>query len=236
MVYLLVHGAFHGGWCWKRVAAHLRGAGHEVFTPALTGLGERSHLLHREVGVDTHIEDVVRLIEFENLERVILVGHSYAGLVITGSAERLRERLRHLVYLDGYIPNDNQSFFDNAAPQIADQLRELARTKGQGWQVPPAWSAEVLGISDPIDAQWVNSKQTPQSLKTFEQPVRLPLRVAQSLPRTFIYCSSEPTAPYFLPFAQRAKVDGWRYREIPTCHEAMVTAPRELAELLLELG
>ena len=102
--FVLVHGAWHGGWCWKKVAPLLRSAGHEVYTPTLTGLGERDHLLTRDIGLDTHIQDIVNVLEYEELTQVVLVGHSYGGMVVTGVAERAHERLRQLVYLDAATP------------------------------------------------------------------------------------------------------------------------------------
>src|SRR4029450_13175141 len=135
--YLLVHGGWVGGWIWNRVAPILRKAGHDVFTPTLTGLGERAHLANPDIDLATHIQDVVSVLEFEDLKRVVLVGHSYGGMVITGVAERTAERLNHLVYLDAFVPRDGQSVADLVSPELAASFEEGVRLSGDGWRIPP---------------------------------------------------------------------------------------------------
>ena len=231
--YVLVHGAWHGGWCWKKVVPLLRTAGHEVYTPTLTGLGERAHLLSPTITLDTHILDVVNVLEYEELLDVVLVGHSYAGAVITGVADRAASRLAHLVYLDAFIPADGERLLDLMLPERRATFLEQVRTSGEGWQVPPQ-PLEVFGVTDETDLRWAGAKVGPHPLKTFEQPVRADNPVAASLPRTYIWCSGFPG---FARFAERTRTDpGWRYRELATGHDAMITAPRELAGLLLEAG
>lgn len=233
--YLLVHGGWHGGWCWRRVTSILREAGHEVFTPTLTGLGERSHLLSPGVSLDTHIEDVMGVLEYEDLREVILVGHSYAGIIITAVADRAAGRLAHLVYLDAFVPQDGQSLTDVIGQDFASAFRERVRAEGEGWRLPPL-PLEVLGITEEADKLWMAPKLVDQPFKAFSQPVRLSDEGAVGrLPRTFVYCNNPAIGPYD-QFAEKARREGWRYREIATGHFPMVTAPRRTADLLLELA
>ena len=225
--FVLVHGGWAGGWQWWEVASLLRAAGHEVFTPTLTGLGERVHLASPNVGLDTHIQDILMVLEYEELRDVILVGYSYSGMVITGVAERAPERLAHLVYLDAYVPRDGESLLDMLGPDAAAFIEQAAQAYGDGWRIP----------HDPPDAP----RRTPHPLKTGQQPVSLTNPSAAALPRTFIYCTQDKEAmgPVGAPItqaAERARSDGrWRYRELQTGHSPWETAPRELASLLLEV-
>ena len=155
--FLLVHGGWAGGWHWREVASLLRAAGHEVFTPTLTGLGERVHLASPDVGLDTHIQDILMVLEYEELRDVILIGYSYSGMVITGVAERAADRLAHLVYLDAYVPRDGESLLDMLGPDAAAFIEQAAQAYGDGWRIP----------HDPPDAP----RRTPHPLKTGQQPV-----------------------------------------------------------------
>jgi pimeloyl-ACP methyl ester carboxylesterase len=231
--YLLVHGAWSGGWIWSRVAPILRKARHDVFTPTLTGLGERAHLANPDIDLSTHIQDVVAILECEDLQRVVLVGHSYGGMVITGVAERTAERLSHLVYLDAFVPQDGQSLADLVSPDLAASFEEGVRLNGDGWRIPPPppdWS----GVTDEADQRWIQSRLTPQPIKTMFEPVRLSNPEAAELPRTYVYCNN-PAMGLFDRFASRARAEGWRYQVLSTCHAANVTAPNQVADLLLEL-
>ena len=134
--YVLVHAAWHGGWCWKKVAPLLRARGHEVHTPTLTGLGDRAHLINQEIGLETHIQDVVNVLEYEDLNRVILVGHSSSGAVVTGVAERAQERLAHVVYLDAFVPDDGQSLMDLIPPDRRQGMEQRVQAEGKGWLLP----------------------------------------------------------------------------------------------------
>ena len=234
--YLLVHGGWHGGWCWRRVAEILRTAGHEVFTPTLTGLGERAHLLNPEIDLETHIQDVVGVLKWEDLRDVILVGHSYAGMIITAVAEHAAERLAHLVYLDAFVPKDGEALTDLIGPEFLATFTERVRAEGEGWRLPPL-PLEVLGITEEADKQWMQPKLVDQPFKSFTQPVHLGGgEAAGQLPRTFIYCNQPAIGPYD-QFAERARAEtGWRYREIATGHFPMVTAPQRTADRLLELA
>jgi pimeloyl-ACP methyl ester carboxylesterase len=236
--YVLVHGAWHGGWCWSRVARRLRAAGHEVHTPTLTGLGERAHLLTPEVGLDTHVRDVTAVLEYEDLHQVVLVGHSYAGSVIGGVAEVAAERLGRLVYLDGFVPADGESVFDHFPADYRDRFRTLAAEQGDGWRIPAVPTLlDAWGITDAADRQWVGSLISDFPLRCFEQPARLPRDAAATLPRTYVAATAYPAAAaVFAPQADRARREGWPYHELATGHDAMVSLPGPLTEILLDEG
>jgi pimeloyl-ACP methyl ester carboxylesterase len=167
--FVLVHGAWFGGWCWQKVIPFLEAAGHEVYAPTHTGLAERASELSPEVGLDTHIQDVVGLLEERNLHGVILVGHSYGGMVITGVVDQVPERIAHLIYLDTFVPRDGESMA-NISSIVIWILRKKAQAHGDGWRVD---SHGTYGVTTEPDRSWVRSKVTPQSLKTFEQPLHL---------------------------------------------------------------
>ncbi|MGH9495309.1 MAG: alpha/beta fold hydrolase, partial [Candidatus Sulfotelmatobacter sp.] len=156
--YVLVHGAWHGSWCWKRVRKALQAQGHEVFTPTLTGIGERSHLLSLQVNLDTHIDDVVNLIRWEELSNVVLCGHSYGGAVVSGVADRIPERIGALVYLDAFLLEADQSVHDEVPPEQKNMQLEGARVHGEGWKVPPI-PAGVFKVNAK-DVAWVDSQCT----------------------------------------------------------------------------
>ena len=234
--YLLVHGAWHGGWCWKRVSPLLRAEGHEVFTPTLTGLGEREHLMSADIGLDTHIRDVLGVLEYEDLHDVILVGHSYGGMVITGAADKAAERIAHLVYLDAFVPEDGKALVDYQPPEFLQMFRERTRTEGEGFKLPCVIPAEAFGLTNEQDLAWVRPRLNPHPLKTKLDAVRLANPKAAQIPRTFVYCNNPAVGP-FGQFAERLKKDeSWRYVELPTGHDSMITAPKDVAALLLKLA
>jgi pimeloyl-ACP methyl ester carboxylesterase len=230
--FVLVHGAWHGGWCWVRVARLLRDAAHEVYTPSLTGLGDRAHLARPEIDLETHVQDVAAVLEAEELRHVILVGHSYAGMVITGVAARAASRIGHLVYLDAFVPEAGKALFDYTGPR-AEAVRETARTQGEGWKVPPL-PPEALGVTSQRDREWLQRRLVPQPLRTFEQP--LAAAGGDKLKRVYLYCSSPAMGP-FAQFAERLRDDRkWQYHELKTGHDAMLTASGEVAKILLGLA
>jgi pimeloyl-ACP methyl ester carboxylesterase len=229
--FVLVHGAWHGGWCWQRVSRLLRAAGHAVFAPTLTGLGERVHLAHAGVGLETHIQDIVNVLEYEDLHQVVLVGHSYGGMVITGVAEQAAEQLAHLVYLDAFLPDDGQCLLDLLPEALVRQLRQQVTETGDGWRLRPA--PGNFGVTVAADQAWLQAKVVDQPFATFEQPVRCRNAAASALPRTYILCTSPAS---FAWAAEPVRADSrWRYRELHTGHDAMVTEPEELTRLLLEV-
>jgi pimeloyl-ACP methyl ester carboxylesterase len=232
--FVLVHGGRHGGWCWRRVAHRLREAGHEVYVPTLTGLGERSHLLHPGIGLETHVQDLVGVFEFEDLEHAVLVAHSYGGAVASGAMERIGGRVRSLVHVDAHMPRTGESVFDLIGPDRAAEMTALADARGEGWFVPTS-DASAYGVSDPADVAWVNGKTTAQPLKTYRDPVGSTER-AWASPGMYIECLRSPTWPALLERArERSARDGrFHYRRLDAVHDAMVTAPAALTGLLLE--
>jgi pimeloyl-ACP methyl ester carboxylesterase len=222
--HVLVHGAWHGSWCWKRVRSVLQAQGHEVFTPTLTGVGERSHLLSPQVDLRTHTLDVINLIRWEGLDDVVLVGHSYGGFVASGVADALPERIRSLVFLDAFVPEDGKRLVDYA-PIAPGQLDD-------GWKVKPI-SAEAFGVN-PADRDWVDRQCTPQSLACFEQPIELTGRLGQVQHVDYIFANAwgGGHSP-FTQFYRAAKARGWRAHEIACGHDAMIDEPAALAELLV---
>lgn len=236
--FLLIHGAWHSGRCWERVVPLLEAAGHRVFAPSLTGYGDKAHLLGPEVGLDTHVDDVVGLIAGENLSDVVLVGHSYAGLVISSAAHRIPERIA-LVYLDAMVPEDGESAVD--VHPVTQRLIELAEKSESGWRVPPMPEQPaplgLFGVTDPADVAWLHGMLSDQPVRCLRQPVRLGNPAADAIPRTHIHnVGAMPTGitrrpvPPIQPNGTAAQV--W---ELPTGHDCMITMPTELSELLLKL-
>jgi pimeloyl-ACP methyl ester carboxylesterase len=238
--YVLVHGAFHGGWCWRKLTPLLRAAGHEVHAPTLTGLGERSHLASPDVGLDTWVQDVVNVLEYEDLRDVVLVGHSMGGHVIPGVADQAPERLAHLAYLDadsGVYAADGWSYLDvrNAARRArGDELVGAGPGGDVDWQTRVERMLDDWQIVDPADRRWMAERLVSFPGKTGTDPLRLPSGRGQTLPRTFILCTRAAWGPDRVHPAQRAP--GWRFRELDSGHDPMITAPRELADLLLEVA
>ena len=233
-MFVIVHGALGGAWSWNRfVAPPLRKAGHDVRTVTLTGLGERVHLASPEIDLDTHIQDVVNVLFYEDLNEVVLVGHSYGGMVITGVADRVPDRLSQLVYLDAAVPADAQGLSDQWNPEQRRQLLERVEREGDGWKIMPG----PMQADDPPEiVAWAAPRRNPQPIKTFTQPIRL-TRGETTLPRAFVYCAGgkEPNSPA----AERARMiqadQRWRYFELPSGHNLQYSAPRETAEILLKL-
>ena len=233
--FVLVHGAWHGGWCWVRVAERLQAAGHRVFTPTLTGLGDRAHLLSPDVGLDTFIEDVVGTLETGGLTDTILVGHSFGGVPITGAADRMPDRIAQLVYLDAMLPQDGRSVFDLVAPELAAERRRQAQATSGVLALPPP-PASAFGVKAPADVEWLERRLRPQPLRGYEDRLRLRHPFGNGLTITYIACTEPPYA-LLLPIHEYARRQpGWRYLELATGHDAMVTAPAELAEILIEIA
>jgi pimeloyl-ACP methyl ester carboxylesterase len=229
--FVIVHGAWSGAHAWRWVRPLLRSGGHEVFTPALTGLGERSHLASAQVDLDTHVRDMVGVLEYEDLREVVLVGHSYGGMVISGVGDRVPERLAQLVYLDAEVPMDGQSELDVLPPQERAGYEEAARSKGQGWQIPPPLPEDL----DPR-VRWVMVRMVPQPLATFAQPLRLRNPADPQVLRAYVLCTAGKEGQELPGYVQRARSDpGWRFVELAAGHSAHATAPRELADVLVQL-
>jgi len=207
--FVLVHGAWHGGWCWSRVTDRLRAAGHQVFTPTQTGLGERKHLLSKDITLDTFTKDIVNVIEAEELSNVVLVGHSFGGLAISGAADAMPDRIRHLVYLDSLMVEGGKSPFDNLPPDIVAARRKAAEETSGGLSLPAPPPA-AFGISDAKDGP-----------------------VGNNLPRTYSACTNPSYAALEGSRKWVKAQQGWRWAEIATGHDAMVMAPEELTRMLI---
>jgi pimeloyl-ACP methyl ester carboxylesterase len=231
--FVLIHGAWHGGWCWQRVAPRLRAAGHEVYTPTLTGLGERAHLASPAIDLETHVTDVLAVLSYEDLHDAILVGHSYGGAVATIVTDRVPDRIARLVYLDAPIPTAGQCLLDVLNPAQAAAFRASAARDGDGWRFAPNAPA-ALGLDDPADVAWAGPRLTPQPLATFTQPVRL-TGAGSGVPRAYVFCAPARPGSRLPEFAAQALAAGWRYQEITTGHDAMISEPAETATALLAL-
>lgn len=230
--FVLVHGAWHGGWCWKRVRRALQAQGHEVFTPTLTGLADRSHLLTPEVNLETHILDVVSLLRWEELTDVVLCGHSYGGAVVSGVADRVPERLRALVYLDAFVPEDGESLADHRGD---DTRRPSAPAAGNtaGTPTVPPYSAEMFGVN-PADRAWVDRLLTPQPLACFLHPLRLTGGIDQIRSVTYILATAYAHGSPMQRFYDKAQSKGWHTHTIACGHDVMIDRPEELVQMLLD--
>ncbi len=228
--YVLVHGGFHGGWCWTRVAECLRAAGHRVHTPTLTGLGERAHLLSPTVGLSTHIQDVLGVIRWERLDDVVLCGHSYGGMVVTGVADAEPARIGSLVYADAFVPESGQSLLDLLGPDRSAAMVANAVEHGDGWRVRPP-SASGYDIADAADRAWVEGLLTPHPLRSCTEPLEL-IRPAPKR-RVFI-CATGYHRSDFREFAARVRpTPQWVVHDVACGHDLMVDAPDRVAEILL---
>jgi len=230
--FVLVHGAWHGGWCYKRVAQQLRKAGHEVYTPTLTGLGERAHLMSRAVNLDTHVQDILNVIRWEELSDIVLCGHSYGGMVISGVAEKAPEKIHSLVYLDAFLPANGQSLLEMVAPEMRDSFRDDAKRNGEGYLLTPL-PAELFKLNEE-NAAWVNKMCVKHPLACFEQKIALSGAIGRVPKRTFILAAGWGPPQPFVPIAERLKGDkAWNLVSVPCGHDVMIDMPKELAELLV---
>jgi pimeloyl-ACP methyl ester carboxylesterase len=230
--FVVAHGAWSAGWAWKKMRPLMRAAGHELWTPTYTGLGERAHLGHADVSLDTHIQDVVAVLETEDLNDVILIGHSYGGMVATGVADRARARIRHLVYLDAFAPRDGQAVFDLVPPDIAAKMRAGAAASPSGFGIP---SNPMPSDTAPEDVAWASTRRLPQPVKAFSTKLRL--SAEPTMPRTYIYAKKAGIGDTFRQFAERAKHEKWRHCfEIESSHNPHITTPQALLALLTEIA
>src|SRR5437773_7542923 len=222
--FVLVHGAWHGGWCYARVAALLRARGHTVFTPTLTGQGERAHLMSGAINLSTHIEDVLGVFHYERLSDVVLAGHSYGGMVITGVADRIPERVRALAYLDAFIPADGQSLFDINIP--ANTQRFLAQAGTSGGLTVPAPSAAYFGVNA-ADAVTVDALATPFPLGCFTEKLKLTGVYRSVSKHLYVHGTVLPRASPFRVFYERAKAAGWSAHALACGHDVMLDEPEK---------
>lgn len=229
--FVLVHGAWHGAWCWKRILPGLWKAGHRAFAVTLTGTGERACQLSPDITLRTHIDDVAAVIEAEELQQAIVVGHSYGGMVITGVADRMPQRIGHLVYLDAVVPLPGESWSSGHPAQTQAQRREAIAATGS---IPPA-DPSLFGLSGE-DAQWVARRQTSHPGGVYDDRLHFDAARIAALPRTFIDCNA-PALATIAPMRERVRQQpGWQVHEIATGHDAMISAPDELLRLLLAMA
>jgi pimeloyl-ACP methyl ester carboxylesterase len=228
--FVLVHGAWHGGWCWRRVADRLHSAGHVVFTPTLTGLGERSHLMRAGIDVTTHVTDVVNLMTWERLTDVVLCGHSYGGFVISGVAERMPAAIRSIVFLDAFVPKNGESPRDLTGPAVQEGFSAALQRGDLG--MPPR-SAAAFGVNE-ADRAWVDSLCVPQPVATFSEKIVLSGARDRIARKSYVRAASYAN-PGFDRALAAAKADpSWRTYEVSCGHDVMVDRPDELTEILLE--
>ena len=230
--FVLVHGAWHGGWCWQRVATLLRREGHSVFTPTLTGLGERSHLLGPGVDLATHISDVVNVFKWERLERVVLCGHSYGGMVISGVAEQMEAAIGTIVFLDAFVPQNGQALFD--ATSAATRERILTAAANNEIAVSPP-AAKFFHVNEQ-DQAWVDALCGPHPIKTLTDKIALSGARERIARKAYVRAQKYPN-PAFDKAYETLKADpAWRTYGLPCGHDVMVDMPERLAEILLEVA
>ncbi len=231
--FLVAHGAWSAGWAWKKMRPLMRARGHEIITPTCTGVGERAHLASPEVSLDTHIADMLGVIEYEDLRDFILIGHSYGGMVATGVADRAAGRISQLVYLDAFVPRDGESMFSLQPPAARARLQEKANSAGEGWRVP----ANPMPPDTPqSDVDWALPRRCMQPLRTFDQPLRLSGAV-ETLRRTYIYCTRPAPGDVFRRFYERARTEpGWQHFSIDASHNPHITAPEVFAAMLEQIA
>lgn len=230
--FILIHGMWHGGWCWDRLSALLRNARHNIYALTLAGLAERADIHSDSIDLNTHVQEIVDLIESQNLRDVILVGHSSGGFMAHVIADRIPERIAHIVNLDGMLPENGKSLADLIG-ETWDFFKKKATESGDEWWCPPIleWTFGVSGA----DLEWAQSKLTPHPLKTLMTPVALENPRARSIPSTFILCSDGMTDEEVVAEEKKFRGMGMNFRSLPTGHDAMITMPKELTKILIEL-
>jgi pimeloyl-ACP methyl ester carboxylesterase len=230
--FVLVHGAWHGGWCWRRVADLLEKQGHKVFAPTLTGLGERSHLMSKDIRLATHVTDVVNLMRWEDLSDVVLCGHSYAGVVVSGVAEQMEGKISSIVFLDAFVPDNGEALADITGQATLDLLRAAKERGDIG--IPPRTAAS-FNVNEK-DRAWVDAMCVPQPIETFTDKVKLTGARERIGKKAYILAMNNAN-PGFAKALARAKADkSWRTYEVPCGHDVMVDMPERLTEILLEVA
>jgi pimeloyl-ACP methyl ester carboxylesterase len=229
---LLVHGAWHGGWCWRRVSDLLAGEGHKVLAPTMTGLGERSHLMGRDINLATHIADIVNVIRWERLSDIVLVGHSYGGVVISGVAEAMRDNIASLVFLDAFVPESGDCLAEKASPAVRAVVAEAVN---KGAPALPPVPAAVFCVNEQ-DRAWVDAMCTPQPVATFTDRIALTGARDRIAKRAYIRASGYPSASFDAARAKLKASPDWRVYDMPCGHDAMVDMPDRLAEILIEVA
>jgi pimeloyl-ACP methyl ester carboxylesterase len=230
--YVLVHGAWHGGWCWRRVADLLEAKGHKVYAPSLTGVADRSHLLSKSITLDTHILDVANLMEWEDLQNVVLCGHSYGGWPISGVAEKQEKRIGSIIYLDAFLPNNGQKVLDTNTP---DRKKSVLEGIEKGELARPGPSAAAFFVNEK-DRTWVNAKMTPQPIGVSTQPLVLTGARDRITKKAYVRARKYPQ-PDFDRWYEQCKADAsWKVFDLNCGHDAMIDAPSDVAEILMSMS
>lgn len=229
--FVLVHGAWHGAWCWERVAQRLRQQGHRVYAITLTGLADRSHLMSESITLDTHIADIVNLFKWEDIDQAVLVAHSYGGWPVSGALEQIHGSVSSVIYLDSFVPQDGQSGADLVSPGLR-KLLDDAMAQGQVARNPP--KAEVFVFERPEDAAWVDSKMTPQPNRVALQKIRLTGGREKVGRKTYIRTTRYKNQRFDGYVKDLRQTPGWQVHEFDAGHDAMVEKPEELTRLLLQ--
>jgi pimeloyl-ACP methyl ester carboxylesterase len=227
--FVLVHGAWHGGWCWQRVADLLTKAGHRVCTPTLTGLGERSHLLNAGIDLSTHVTDVVNVLKWEGLHDVVLAGHSYAGFVISGVAERMQGAIASMVFVDAFVPESGDTAGTSASPATRNLVDQAAR---QGETTLPPVSAAFFQVNEK-DRAWVDASCVPQPLATFLEKIELTGARERIARKVYVRAKGYGSQSFDAALAKVRGIPSWSTFELPCGHDIMVDMPEQLAEILL---
>ncbi|MEM1129504.1 MAG: alpha/beta hydrolase [Pseudomonadota bacterium] len=228
--FVCVHGIWHGGWCWSRVADILRARGHRISTPTQTGLGERAHLMSSDITLQTFVDDIVQHIRYEDLSEVVLVGHSFGGAPVTGAAEAVSDRIAELVYLDAIMLDNAETWFGLLPADIVADRTAKAMASSGGLSLPVA-PPESFGLIRPEDIAFVESRLTPHPLATLTTPLTLARPMGAGLPARYIRCTEPAYGPAAIAM-ERAQSLGWPISDVPTGHDAMVSAPLAIADLL----
>ncbi len=234
---VLVHGANHGGWCWVHVATRLRAMGYRVLTPTLTGLADRQHLRSPEITLTTHINDIVNLIEWEELNDIILVAHSYGGTVVTGVCDRIREKIARVIFIDANTPGNGQPTIPGLTPELAEKITGAPLIDGY---LLPALDPTRMGIDpgDKSNIDWLNRRLTPHPLQTLTEPIRLTRGGSDGMHRTFVLATPlEQLQKFAAEGTLKMKADpSWKFREFLVGHDVMIIAPNETADLIHEIA
>ncbi|MEM7569082.1 MAG: alpha/beta hydrolase family protein [Pseudomonadota bacterium] len=230
--FVLVHGAWHGGWCWRLVADILRSGGHRVITPTLTGMGERHHLGRPETDCNTHVMDVLQVLKFEDVENSVLVGHSYGGPVVEGVYDKARGQIAKIVMLDATVLYDGESMLFSASPEAIEGAKAALI---DGFMMP-SWPQEAFGVlkEDGWVYDWVKRRLTPMPFGALTAPLKLTNPPVQGPDVLYITCDGRPLMDGARMGLERAQERGWSIKSLKTGHDAMVTAPAALADMLLE--
>ena len=228
--FVLIHGSFHGGWCWASVARRLRAIGHHVHTPTLSGCAEHFHHASASVGLETHVRDVVDLLFYEDLRDVVLVVHSSAGMLAPGIANAAHDRLAGVIWLDAYVVPPGKTGFDLWSP---DRLAVARASIAAGDPFRQPLTPALLGIDDPVLASHVAARLTPHPLSTYDQIVPAEIAEAALLPRLYVVCARGPLVSTFAPIVDSVRRQGWPIASIAGGHDVMLTHPKALADLVL---